>query len=97
MAPHKHDSVGGNGNSGGDDDGLGSVPDSDDDENYDFDHSCYGLYESSFKPNDLAMRYAKQLKILHQAFYLYDYYFKLNTTQGSLMRGKPYHLRKFRE
>ena len=25
------------------------------------------------------------------------YYFKLNTTQGSLITGEPYHLRKFRE
>ena len=25
------------------------------------------------------------------------YYFKLNTSQGSLIRGEPYHLRKFIE
>ena len=28
---------------------------------------------------------------------IYYYYFKLNTTQGSLIKGKPYHLRKCRE
>ena len=30
-------------------------------------------------------------------FTYYYYYFKLNNTQGSLIRGEPYHLRKFGE